>query len=89
MARTADVVIVGGGIAGSALATVLARGGHEVVLLERQSVYRDKVRGEGMADPVLGGPRLTPQLGPENVPAEAFESANVERILALAAEAAA
>lgn len=55
MARTADVVIVGGGIAGSALATVLARGGHEVVLLERQTVYRDKVHGEGMADPVFGG----------------------------------
>lgn len=43
---TVDVAIVGGGIAGTALATVLARGGHEVLLLERQTTYRDKVRGE-------------------------------------------
>jgi 2-polyprenyl-6-methoxyphenol hydroxylase-like FAD-dependent oxidoreductase len=43
---TVDVAIVGGGIAGAALATVLAREGHEVLLLERQTSYRDKVRGE-------------------------------------------
>lgn len=42
----ADVVIVGGGIAGGALGTVLARGGLDVVVLERQLTYRDKVRGE-------------------------------------------
>jgi 2-polyprenyl-6-methoxyphenol hydroxylase-like FAD-dependent oxidoreductase len=41
-----DVAIVGGGIAGAALATVLARDGYEVLLLERQTSYRDKVRGE-------------------------------------------
>ena len=34
-------------------------------------------------DPVLGGPRLAPQLGPENVPAEAFGPENVARILAM------
>ena len=34
-------------------------------------------------DPVLGGPRQVPQLGPDNVPAAAFEPANVERFLAL------
>src|SRR3954454_11947080 len=43
---TVDVAIVGGGIAGAALATVLARDGYEVLLLERQTRYRDKVRGE-------------------------------------------
>ncbi len=43
-----DVVIVGGGIAGSALATVLARDGYEVLVLERQTTYRDKVRGEAL-----------------------------------------
>src|SRR5919112_4033333 len=43
---TVDVAIVGGGIAGAALATVLARDGCEVLLLERQTSYRDKVRGE-------------------------------------------
>jgi hypothetical protein len=32
---------------------------------------------------VLGGPRQVPQLGPDNVPAAAFEPANVERILAM------
>ena len=43
-----DVVIVGGGIAGSALASVLAASGMSVLLLERVSEYRDKVRGEYM-----------------------------------------
>ncbi|MFC8453789.1 FAD-dependent oxidoreductase [Kitasatospora sp. NPDC057223] len=41
-----DVVVVGGGIAGSALAAALAGDGLDVLLLERQTVYRDKVRGE-------------------------------------------
>ena len=48
MNASADVVIVGGGIAGSSLATVLAREGYQVVVLERQTAYRDKVRGEVM-----------------------------------------
>jgi 2-polyprenyl-6-methoxyphenol hydroxylase-like FAD-dependent oxidoreductase len=34
-------------------------------------------------DPVLGGPRMAPQLGPDNVPAEAFGPDNVARILAM------
>jgi 2-polyprenyl-6-methoxyphenol hydroxylase-like FAD-dependent oxidoreductase len=46
MDRIHDVVVVGGGIAGSALATVLARDGYDVLVLERQTSYRDKVRGE-------------------------------------------
>ncbi|MDQ3826530.1 MAG: FAD-dependent oxidoreductase [Actinomycetota bacterium] len=49
MSGSADVVVVGGGIAGSSLATVLARDGYQVVVLERQTTYRDKVRGEWMA----------------------------------------
>lgn len=44
--RTADVAIVGGGVAGSALAAALARGGLDVVVLERQHRYTDQVRGE-------------------------------------------
>jgi menaquinone-9 beta-reductase len=44
----ADVAIVGGGIAGSTLATVLAREGFEVVVLERQLHYADRVRGENL-----------------------------------------
>lgn len=49
MSGSADVVVVGGGIAGSSLATVLARDGYQVVVLERQTAYRDKVRGEALA----------------------------------------
>jgi 2-polyprenyl-6-methoxyphenol hydroxylase-like FAD-dependent oxidoreductase len=44
-----DVVIVGGGIGGGALATVLARGKLEVVVLERETIYPDRVRGEWVA----------------------------------------
>jgi 2-polyprenyl-6-methoxyphenol hydroxylase-like FAD-dependent oxidoreductase len=45
-----DVAIIGGGIAGSSLAVVLARRGLHVVVLERQRDYRDRVRGEYMAN---------------------------------------
>jgi len=41
-----EVVIIGGGIAGNALAAVLARAGRAVLVLERSTVYRDRVRGE-------------------------------------------
>ena len=43
-----DVVIVGGGIAGSALATVLARRGISVAVLERDVEPVDRVRGESL-----------------------------------------
>ena len=43
-----DVAVVGAGIAGGALATVLARAGLDVLLLERDEEYRDRVRGETM-----------------------------------------
>jgi 2-polyprenyl-6-methoxyphenol hydroxylase-like FAD-dependent oxidoreductase len=46
VARSVDVVVVGGGIAGSALARVATQQGLGVVVLERQTSYRDKVRGE-------------------------------------------
>lgn len=41
-----DIIVVGGGIAGSCLAGVLAREGRSVLLLEREAVFRDRVRGE-------------------------------------------
>lgn len=44
-----DVVIAGAGIGGSALATVLARAGRSVLVLEKKTAYRDRVRGEWMA----------------------------------------
>ena len=42
---TIDVAIVGGGPAGAALATQLARAGREVVLLERAAAYRWRAGG--------------------------------------------
>lgn len=44
-----DLIIVGGGIGGSALATVMAEAGRSVLLLEAAEVYQDKVRGEWIA----------------------------------------
>ena len=49
MTESFDVVIVGGGIAGAGLAAVLASGGLEVCVLERQTTYADRVRGEWLA----------------------------------------
>ena len=49
MSEMYDVVLVGGGIAGGALAAVLARGGVAVAVLERDPVPIDRVRGEFMA----------------------------------------
>lgn len=43
-----DLIIVGGGIAGSAFAGVMAEGGARVLVLEREHEFRDRVRGEGM-----------------------------------------
>ena len=49
MAETAsfDVIVVGGGIAGSTLGGVLARAGLGVLVVEREARFRDRVRGEG------------------------------------------
>ena len=44
-----DLIIVGGGIGGSALATVMAQAGRSVLLLEQSRVYEDRVRGEWIA----------------------------------------
>jgi 2-polyprenyl-6-methoxyphenol hydroxylase-like FAD-dependent oxidoreductase len=41
-----DIIIVGGGIGGPALATVMARAGRSVLLLEQSEAYVDRVRGE-------------------------------------------
>ena len=41
-----DLVIIGGGIVGNALAAALARAGNSVLVLERFRVYRDCVLGE-------------------------------------------
>src|SRR5215207_990647 len=50
-----DVIVVGGGLAGSALAGALARAGLGVLVIEREARFRDRIRGEftwpwGVAD---------------------------------------
>jgi 2-polyprenyl-6-methoxyphenol hydroxylase-like FAD-dependent oxidoreductase len=44
-----DALIVGGGIAGSALGGALASAGQRVLILERSAVFEDVVRGEWIA----------------------------------------
>lgn len=46
---TRDVVIVGAGPAGSALACFLREGGHDVLLLDAARFPRDKICGEGIS----------------------------------------
>jgi menaquinone-9 beta-reductase len=41
-----DVIIVGGGIAGSTLGGILARGGLGVLVVEKEARFRDRIRGE-------------------------------------------
>ena len=43
-----DVLVVGAGPAGSAAATLLARGGADVVLIDQHAFLRDKVCGNGL-----------------------------------------
>lgn len=43
-----DILIIGGGVAGSGLATVLARAGLGVTVIERAREFRDRIRGESV-----------------------------------------
>lgn len=45
-ARSFDVVIAGGGLAGSSLGGVLARAGLGVLVVEKEAKFRDRIRGE-------------------------------------------
>jgi 2-polyprenyl-6-methoxyphenol hydroxylase-like FAD-dependent oxidoreductase len=45
-----DVVVIGGGVAGCAVAARLAGAGRAVLVLERERAYRDQVRGEGLVN---------------------------------------
>ncbi len=55
MATDYDIIVVGGGIAGSALAANMAQEGARTLVLEREERFRDRIRGEyvfpwGMAE---------------------------------------
>ena len=43
-----DAIIVGGGLGGSTLAKNLAEAEHRVLVLERETRFKDRVRGEQM-----------------------------------------
>lgn len=43
-----DLAIIGGGLGGAALAIAMARHGASVLVVEREEVFKDRIRGEGM-----------------------------------------
>lgn len=49
VSKTYDIVTIGGGLGGSSLATVMARRGARVLILERTGQFKDRIRGEGMS----------------------------------------
>lgn len=46
--QTHDIVLIGGGIASSAFAKAMAERGASVLVLERETKFKDRVRGEGL-----------------------------------------
>lgn len=72
-----DVVCIGGGLAGAALASRLAEAGASVLVLEKTRQFRDRVRGEWLAP---WGVREARMLGLE----DAFAEAGAHRLPALA-----
>jgi 2-polyprenyl-6-methoxyphenol hydroxylase-like FAD-dependent oxidoreductase len=44
-----DIITVGGGLAGSALAKAMAERGARVLVVERETHFKDRVRGEALA----------------------------------------
>ena len=49
MAERFDIVTVGGGLGGAALAKAMAERGVRVLVLERETSFRDRVRGEALS----------------------------------------
>ena len=58
--RTVDLLVVGGGPAGSATASTAARAGRSVLLVDKATFPRDKCCGDGLTTLAL---RLGEQLG--------------------------
>lgn len=89
-----DVVIVGGGVAGSVLGGSLASAGHSVLILEQSEAFEDRVRGEWIAPwgvvetkrlgiyekvRALGGHLITQHVGyDELLPPEVAEAAAID-----------
>src|SRR5476649_1874641 len=44
-----DIVTVGGGLGGAAIGKAMAERGTQVLVLEREKQFHDRVRGEGLA----------------------------------------
>lgn len=44
-----DLIVVGGGVAGSAMATVMGRAGHRCLVLEKTTEFADRTKGEWIA----------------------------------------
>jgi geranylgeranyl reductase family protein len=66
---SADVVVVGAGPAGSTAATVLARAGLDVLLLEKTEFPREKVCGDGLTPRAV---KSLVDLGIDTTPANGF-----------------
>ncbi|MBI2963243.1 MAG: FAD-dependent monooxygenase [Deltaproteobacteria bacterium] len=47
--RSYDIVTVGGGLGGSSLARAMAEQGARVLVVERETQFKDRVRGEVLA----------------------------------------
>jgi len=43
-----DLIVVGGGLGGAALAKIMANAGATVMVLEQEGKFKDRVRGEFM-----------------------------------------
>ena len=63
-----DLIVVGGGLAGSTFAARLARAGRRVLVLESEKQFKDRVRGENMVPWGVAAARLVEYVrdGPAN-----------------------